>query len=405
MTLLIAKNLISCANNTVRLEKDMGILMEDGLITKVAPRESFLSIIESGSAQVIDAGEGYVLPGLIDSHVHLTFSSSVQPVDELLGDDDSTLLLRAAKAANMELRAGVTTVRDCGARGMSILKWRDFINAGQIQGCEIISCGMPITITGGHCNFCGLECDSMDDVVKAVRWLCKNGVDFIKVMISGGNMTPGSNPMIDQYDYEMLAAIVKEAHQRRKKVSGHVHSTVGVTNAVKAGVDNLDHCSFKTADGAEYLPDVARMMVEKGLSVSPAMGKAFILPPELAAPQPDKVAMWGAFQQSRFSITEALYRDGVLVTVSTDAGCKNVKFDEFYLTMDMMEKKVHMSKEDVLLCSTARSAENLGIGSRVGQIREGMQADIAVFASNPMESFLNLKSPLMVFKKGERVRL
>ena len=92
------------------------------------------------------------------------------------------------------------TVRDSGSKGMSILQLRDFIRRGELEGPDILAAGMPLTITGGHCNFCGLECDSREEAVKAVRLLCKQGVDYIKVMVSGGNMTPGSDSLIDQYD-------------------------------------------------------------------------------------------------------------------------------------------------------------------------------------------------------------
>ena len=133
-------------------------------------------------------------------------------------------------------------------------------------------------------------------------------MDFIKVMVSGGNMTPGSNSLIDQYGYETLEAIVKEAHERGKKVSGHIHSVVGIENAVRAGFDSIEHCAFKTADGYEYRPDLVEQMVAKHISVNPAFSKSYVLPPELAAPQPDKIGMWSAFVQGRFDTMERMYR-------------------------------------------------------------------------------------------------
>ena len=386
-------------------EAETGILIESGLIRRVDRLEAFEEERRGKKVEIIDAGDSYVLPGLIDAHLHLSFSSSAQPLDQLYGDDEATVLLRMVRAAQMELRSGVTTVRDSGSKGMSILQLRDFIRRGELEGPDILAAGMPLTITGGHCNFCGLECDSREEAVKAVRLLCKQGVDYIKVMVSGGNMTPGSDSLIDQYDLDTLKAIVCEAHERGKKVSGHVHSVIGVENAVEAGFDTLEHCSFKTAEGADYREELAAKMREKHIAVNPAMGKAYVLPPEEAAPLPDKVAMWGAFQKSRFDTTEAMYRAGVKIIAGTDAGCKNTRFDEFYLTLNLLHEKVHMTKEDVLLSATARAAGALGISHLAGAVEAGRQADLLFVKGNPLDNLLNLKQPEMVLKRGKRVRL
>ncbi len=402
--LIIAKNFISCTDGQAKLDqRPTGILICGENIEKVAPAEAFQKEVEDPEIEKIDGGQGYILPGLIDGHLHLSFSASRQPVTELVNDTPAQILLRETAAAQTELKSGVTTVRDCGAKGMSILELRDFIRKGVIQGPDIISCGMPITITGGHCNFCGLEADSKEEVVKAVRFLLKSGADYIKVMVSGGNMTPGSNSMIDQYEEETLAAIVKEAHERGKKVAGHVHSVAGIRRAVQAGFDILEHCSFKDGDGEDYREELVEKMKEKNIAVNPAVGKAYILPAEEAAPQPDKVAMWAEFQKSRFSTTERMYQAGVPIFAGTDAGCKNTKFNEFYLTLDMMEKKMHLSKEDVMLSATSLAADILGVGHKVGSIQPGKQADILIVKENPFDSFLNLKDVVMVMKRGKKV--
>lgn len=406
MKLIITKHLISCAGGKACVSNGLtGVLIDGITIRQVASLAAFKAEMEDPKIEKLDVGEQYVLPGLIDGHLHLSFSASGQPVTELLQDTPSQILLREINASQAALRSGITTVRDCGSRGMSLLELRDFIRQGVIQGPDIIAAGMPITVTGGHCNFCGLEVDSRDEVIKAVRHLLKYGVDYIKVMVSGGNMTPGSNSLIDQYDQETLTAIVKEAHERGKKVAGHVHSVAGIERAVHAGFDILEHCSFKLGDGEDYRQEVAEQIREKGIAVNPAMGKAYILPAEQAAPQPDKVAMWAEFQKSRFSTTQRMYQAGIPVFAGTDAGCKNTKFDELYLTLDMLEKKVHMSKADVLLSATSLAAHVLGVDDRVGSIEAGKQADIIVVKKNPLESFLHLKEVVMVLKNGERVAI
>ena len=402
--LMITKHLIRCAGKKAEeLKGTTGILIDGERIKKIAPVEEFTDELRDPLVEKLDTGEQFVLPGLIDGHLHLSFSASMQPVTELLKDSHSEILMREIHAAQTALRSGITTVRDCGAKGMSILELRDFIRRGEMQGPDIITAGMPVTVTGGHCNFCGLEADCKVEVVKEVRSLLKEGVDYIKVMVSGGNMTPGSNSMIDQYDQETLTAIVKEAHERGKKVAGHVHSVNGIKYAIRAGFDILEHCSFKCEDGEDYRPELAEEMRARGIAVNPAMGKAYILPAELAAPQPDKIAMWADFQQSRFSTTGKMYRAGVPIFAGTDAGCKNTRFDELYLTLDMLEKKVGMTREDVLLSATSLAAEVLGIDGWAGSVEEGKQADLIVVGKNPLESLLNLKEITMVLKRGERV--
>lgn len=403
MLLIKTKNLITCSNMTAQVNvQEMGILIDGDKICQVDESQK---IQITPDLEVLDASSHYVLPGLIDAHLHLSFSASAQPLKELFCDHDDTILLRMAKAAQTELKSGVTTVRDCGAKGMSILNLKKFIDSGEMIGPDILAAGMPITITGGHCYFCGLEADSPGEVQKAVRMLCKQGVDFIKVMVSGGNMTPGSHSGINQYEFEILKIIVDEAHQRGKTVSGHVHSVDGMKSAIMAGFDTLEHCSFKQGTGTDIRLDLIQQMVERGIGVIPAMGKAYILPPEMAAPLPEKVAMWGDFQKSRFSSTEQMYQSGVKIIAGTDAGCKNTRFDELYLTLQLMNEKIHMTKEDVLLSATAKAADMLGISQYVGTIEPGKQADLLVVEKNPLESLLNLKTPVTVLKKGRRVSI
>ena len=407
MKLLLTNHLLTCADETVVLQNEpMAVLIDGETICKTGPMELFFDQLQDETVEKIDLRNEYVMPGMIDAHLHLSFSATVQPLNELYDDTDEEILLRMVNAIQTELKSGVTTVRDSGARGMSILKLRDFIRNDVVVGADIISAGMPITTTGGHCNFCGLECDTKEEVQKAVRMLCKENVDYIKVMVSGGNMTPGSSATITQYNEETLRIVVEEAHAHGKKVSGHVHTVESIHNAIAAGFDTLEHCSFKLPDGGEkYDCDLVDKMIEKGTAINPAMGKAYILPAELAAPLPDKVAMWEAFQNSRFSTTAAMYQAGVPVIAGTDAGCKNTKFDEFYLTMNLLHEKVGLSKEDAILAATSRCARILGYDQTLGSIKAGKQADIIALESNPLEDLKNLQKVCFVMKRGKKVAL
>jgi len=144
--------------------------------------------------QVVDHPDCTLLPGLIDSHPHLLFSAGDQALEDALHDSDEIMLLRGVANAQAELRCGVTTVRDCGGRGLLTLRLREAVRQGIVVGPRILAADMSITTTGGHLHCGGLEADGLLEVVKAVRRLCKAGVDVITVMATGGGMTPGTDP-------------------------------------------------------------------------------------------------------------------------------------------------------------------------------------------------------------------
>lgn len=406
MKIVLCDHIITCAQDKAKLTDMPCAILVDGEKIVAIGAENDVKAKAAADVEVINLKGKYVLPGMIDAHLHLSFSSSTQPVTELVNDSDDEILLREVRAAQMELRCGVTTVRDSGARGMSILKLRDFIRQGLIEGADIISAGMPITTTGGHCNFCGLECDSTDDVRKAVRMLCKNGVDYIKVMVSGGNMTPGSASTITQYNLEQLTAIVEEAHCHGKMVSGHVHTVQSIGDSIIAGFDTLEHCSFKAANGDEdYREDLVQMMLEKGTVVCPGFSKSYVVSAEEGAPQPDKVAMWDAFKTSRFKTTSAMWNSGVPIIAGTDAGCKNTKFDEFWKILPLLEEKIGMTKEETLLACTSRSAKALGYEDQIGSLEEGKLANIIAVDADPLNDLAAMQMVSFVMKRGKTVAL
>lgn len=407
MKLVIAKHLISCSGDIILEEHNKGILIDGERISRIAELDELEEIRKNPSIEIIDAGNSYVLPGLIDAHVHLCFDSSANPILALDRESETETLLRMVNAAQQELASGVTTVRDCGSKGFSILHLRNAVRDGRLDGPTIIACGPAITITGGHCHFLGLEADNIHEVQKAVRYLCKQNVDFIKVMVSGGNMTPGSNSLIDQYDLDVLRAIAYEAHIHGKKVSGHIHSTRGIANAIKADFDIFEHCSFKDSSLKQdiaYSAELVEQMKEHRIAVCPAMGKSYILPPEEGAPLPDKIPMWRDFQNSRFCTTEKMYRQGISIIAGTDAGCKNSFFTEFAMTLEIMHSKIHMPVADVLLSATIQSAQVLGIDNVCGSLNENKYADLIFVSGNPASDLSALKNIHTVIKHGKVIR-
>jgi hypothetical protein len=234
-------------------------------------------------AQLIDLPGATILPGLVDGHVHLVFDASDDPVGQLAERDDAAAFAAAAGAARRAAQGGVTTVRDLGDRGFLVLGLRDAARTDTTLP-RILAAGPPITTPGGHCHFLGASAAGADGIRNAIRERADRGVDVIKIMASGGNMTPGSRPELAQYTRDELRAAVTEAHRHGLAITAHAHGTSAITDAVAAGMDGLEHASFMTADGVDEIPGELLATLGRG---EPAISLTFgIAPAPGAGPPP-----------------------------------------------------------------------------------------------------------------------
>jgi imidazolonepropionase-like amidohydrolase len=379
---------------------DAAVVIVDGQVS-AAGKASELNLPTGAGVVIHDYPGCTLLPGLIDSHTHLMFSASDHALDDAIRDSDETLLLRGLANAQAELLAGVTTVRDCGGRGFLTVSLRESINSGVSNGPRILASAMPITTTGGHLNFCGLEADGVQEVIKATRRLCKGGVDFIKVTATGGGMTPGSNSRAPQYSIEELTAIVTEARRLGgRHVAAHCHATAGISNAVEAGIRTIEHCSWlHPVDGLEFDPRIVQRMVEMGTYVSLTMGseRAAIKPiDQLVQWQRDAVANWG----EHFDLFRRTIRGGAKFIASSDAGVQRTFFGEYALTLEVMVSKLDIAPAEVLLSTTGRAAEALGIADIAGALVPGRRGDVAVVEGDPIADIRAMRSVQTVYRDG-----
>jgi imidazolonepropionase-like amidohydrolase len=198
-------------------------------------------------AEEIDVQGGFVLPGLIDTHIHLAIGPGANYVEQFKSSDGVHLASGVVNARST-LDSGVTTVRDLGARNRVAFDLREAERTGLILSPRLLVCGRSITMTGGHFHYCNAEADGYEEVRKAARQLLKEGADFIKIMTSGGG-TVDTRRDLPSYTAEEIRGAVDAAHGVGKTVTAHCHATQAIINSVEAGVDVIEHCSFMEPDG------------------------------------------------------------------------------------------------------------------------------------------------------------
>ncbi|MCC7104943.1 MAG: amidohydrolase family protein [Chloroflexi bacterium] len=377
------------------------VLVDGGVVQEVGERDRIHQ--PSDDAAVYDFEDCTLLPGLIDSHVHLVFSGLKQPLADLQAEDDRALLLRAAHNAQIALRAGITTVKDLGGRTGLTFDLRDAIARGLLPGTRILAAGSPITTTGGHCYWLGGEADTADDVRRKVREMVRSGADLIKVMSTGGRMTAGSNVTAAQYTVEQLQAIVEDAHRLDRKVAAHGHGTAGIRNAVAAGVDCIEHCNWVSgwaSDEVEYDFEVAREMARKRIFMDPTLS-----PHDLHSSL-DPSEWTPNFYEGRKIRPKALeghrqsIEAGVEIACGTDAGVSLTPLDTLPHEIGLLHSLLGLSPAQAIRAATWNAARSAGKERELGSLQPGRRADVLVVEGNPLENLDDLRKVRAVFKDG-----
>jgi len=319
-----------------------------------------------------------LLPGLIDCHVHLCLGAEPDVVDAIAKEPPALTLLKSSQAARRTLEAGFTTVRDVGSRDHSIFTLQRAIDEGLIPGPRIVAAGQAICMIGGHARFIGQEVEGAEQVRSVVRAQIAAGAAVIKVIASGGVLTPGTSPDQAQMTVDELRAAVDESQRAGRKVAAHAHGSSGMKNAIQAGVHSIEHATLM--DGA-----AATMMKQQGVFMVPTLSAlATTAACRLGCGIPESALDKAKSMTKRHQVSfKHALRDGIQIAMGTDAG---TPFNFHGENAQELERMVSfgMSPMQAILASTSAAARLIGIQDQVGTIEKGKLADLLLVEGNPL---------------------
>jgi imidazolonepropionase-like amidohydrolase len=371
------------------MRRGADILVEDDRIVAVGPDSAGRDVA------VLDLEGRYVLPGLIDMHVHLVWSGNPDPAAVVEREGEQFTTVRAVANALKQVRAGVTTVRDLGGNADIAITVAGAVDKGLVEGPSIVAAGQTIIMTGGHDPFWGLASDGVDAVVRSVRRQVSIGARVIKLAATGGvyGRSEGEDVGQTELTLDEITAAVREAHRFGLKVAAHALGTEGIRNAVLAGVDTVEHGNFLTEE-------IVDLMRQNGTALCPTLAiyRTIATGSDRGVPSyaADKAQRAVAAHVESF----AMARDaGIPIVAGTDAGSCATPHPALVGELAAM-CELGMPAHDALRAATGTAADVLGCAGRTGRIAPGLQADLLVVDDDPREDVRVLLDPFLILRAG-----
>jgi imidazolonepropionase-like amidohydrolase len=384
--------------------KNRTITIEDGRIVRI--ERGFKN--QTDSTKVINLRDAYVIPGLIDSHVHLTSEFSPTMRLNILSDSEVDAALDGASHARKTLLAGFTTVQDVGGANEAIFSLRDAIRAGKVPGPRIRASGAAITPSGGHGDANGFSpaltkiftgpnaCNGVDDCRRAVRETIRSGADVIKITATGGVLSNTRAGLEQQFFDDEIAAIVETAEMMGRKVTAHAHGKGGIEAALRNGVQSIEHGTYLDDETIELFKSTGGTLVPTVLAGVTVSG--WTDQPWLPAPSREKAAIIGPLM---LDMMRRAREGGVNIAFGTDTGVSKHgdNAEEFVLMVE-----AGFTPEEAIRAATIVAADHLEMSDQIGTIEEGKFADMVVLEEDPLDDISVLKSVGFVIKNGEEYR-
>jgi len=362
-----------------------------------------------GGAALIDLSDKFVLPGMLDMHVHLLGEIGPTTRTDALTMTTSMQAMKGALHARRTLEAGFTTVRDLGGEPEAIYALQYAVENGFVPGPRILAAGSALAATGGHGDVDGVKaelltlwtpetiCDGPYDCRRATRYAIKYGADWIKITATGGVLSDTATGTDQQMTDDELREIVETAHGLGVKVAAHAHGTDGINAALRAGVDSIEHGSFLDRESI-------RLFRQTGAYLVPTLSPSYKIPAQMEGnpffTEAIKAKARAASAASKANFGDA-YRAGVRIAFGTDSAVTphGENADELAMMVDS-----GMSEMEAIRAATVTAAALIDRSDSLGTIEAGKLADIIAVDRNPLDDITALQDIAVVIKDGVRMK-
>jgi len=382
-----------------RVERDKTLVIRGNQVAEI--RDGFV-----GEGEIVDLRDSFVLPGLIDSHVHLTGEQNPNSRLEGVTQSDAEQAFVGARYARRTLEAGFTTVADLGAANEAIFALRDAVRRGDVPGPRIIASGESVSIHGGHGDVNGYRddvmhlftgesiCSGPEDCMRAVRLQVRAGADIIKITATGGVLSNTAAGLGQQFSDDELAAIVDAAHRMGRQVTAHAHGADGINSFLRAGGDSIEHGTYLDEESI-------RLMRHEGVWLVPTLMAGDFVARIAAGPAgffaPAQTAKALEAGPKMLDMARRAHESGVRIAFGTDSGVSahGDNAGEFALLV-----RAGLTPLEAIQTATVNAAEHLRISGEAGRIAPGLPADLIAVTGDPLSDVTELERVRFVMRNG-----
>jgi imidazolonepropionase-like amidohydrolase len=394
--------------------KDQAIHIANGRIVAIDHKQALQKELPPDT-EMIDLGNICLASGLIDSHTHVTLPGDSHTYEEMFSETDEMMALTGVMNLQIHLKAGITSVREHGARNKLGFVLKEGVKRGYFPSPRMLVSGRPITCTGGHFHFCNEVADGPDEIRRSVRRLVHEGADYIKIMASGGG-TLGTLPGRASYTTEELHAAVHEAHHFHKLTAAHCRAKESMVRAIDAGIDLMEHAEFLDPDDIiRFDPDLAKKMAESQIWISPTLQawtryyrivhlRSLRETSTLSPSEEAELAHLETRMASRLDIMRQMLDFGMKdrIVPGTDSGVQNFAFGHLDYDLQILTQ-IGFTPAEALISATKTSAEAIGLADQMGTLEVGKVADIVALDGDPTKDIGACSRVKAVFLEGNRV--